>query len=115
VSISVIDPNTKLVAIYYNGEKPPHLFKIHTDVTFFGSKDQLDQINRQLNHKDTMRVDCNEYRRPSTNSARTLQFNRMKVMNDNDVRTMFSTFGQYITKGLIELDVSLDMIQIQKI
>jgi len=30
---SIFDPNTKLTAIYYNGGKPPHLFRIHTDVT----------------------------------------------------------------------------------
>jgi len=46
---SIIDPNTKLAAVYYNGGKPPHLFKIRTDITLSWLKDQLDQINRQLN------------------------------------------------------------------
>jgi hypothetical protein len=31
----------------------------------------------------------------------------MKFRNDDDVRTMFSIFGQYIRKELIELDASL--------
>jgi len=31
----------------------------------------------------------------------------MKLMNEDDVRTMFSTFGKYNTRGLIELDASL--------
>ncbi|AES99779.1 hypothetical protein MTR_5g084630 [Medicago truncatula] len=31
----------------------------------------------------------------------------MKLGNEDDVRTMFSIFGQYNTKGLIELDASL--------
>jgi len=49
MEIFVIDSNTKLVAICYNEGKPPHLFEIRTDVTLFGLKNQLDQINRQLN------------------------------------------------------------------
>jgi len=31
----------------------------------------------------------------------------MKLMNDDDVRNMFSIFGQYNTRGSIELDASL--------
>jgi len=58
------DLNTKLAAIYYNGEKPPHLFRIRNDVTLSGLKDQLDQINRQLNHRDMRRVVSVEYRCP---------------------------------------------------
>jgi hypothetical protein len=47
------DPNTKLAGVYYNGGKPPHMFRIRNDVTLSGMKDHLDQINRQLNHRDT--------------------------------------------------------------
>jgi len=42
---SVIDTNIKLIAVFYNGGKPPYLFGVHTDVTLSGLKDQLDQIN----------------------------------------------------------------------
>lgn len=59
--MSVIDPNTKPAAIYYNGEKPPHLFKICTDVMLSRLKDQLDQIYRQLNNEDIRRGDDVEY------------------------------------------------------
>ncbi len=45
----VFDSNTKSAAIYYNGGKPPHLFRIRTDVTLSGLKGQMDQINLQLN------------------------------------------------------------------
>ena len=31
----------------------------------------------------------------------------MKLTNDDDVRTMFSVFGQHSTRGPIELDASL--------
>jgi len=104
---SVIDSNTKLTAAYYNEGKPPHMFRIHTDVTLFGLKDQLDQINRQLNHRNTQRMDGVEYRRPSTDSARSVWFGRMKLMNNDEVRTMFLIFGQYSTREPIELDALL--------
>ncbi|KEH28454.1 hypothetical protein MtrunA17_Chr5g0446071 [Medicago truncatula] len=94
-----LDPNTKLAAIYYNGGTPPHLFRIHNDVTLSGMKDELDQINRQLNHKDTRRVVGVEYRCPFPDSTGSLRFSRMKLTNDDDdVRTMFSVFGQHITR-----------------
>jgi len=101
------DPNTKLAAVYYNGEKSPHLFRIHNDVTLSGLKDQLDQINRQLNHRDTRRVVGVEYRCSLSDSVGSLRFNRMKLINDDDVRTIFSVFGQHKTRGPIELDASL--------
>ncbi|AES90849.1 cytochrome b6/F complex subunit VIII [Medicago truncatula] len=101
------DPNTKLAAVYYNGGTPPHLFRIRDNVTLSGLKDDLDQINRQLNHKDTRRVDGVQYRCPLSDLAESLRFSRMKLKNDNDVRTMFSVFGQHNTRGSIELDFSL--------
>ena len=97
------DPNTKLAAVYYNGGTPPHLFRIRNDVTLSGLKDQLDQIN----HKDMMRVVGVEYRCPLFDSAGSLRLSRMKLTNDDDVRTMFSVFGQHSTRGPIELDASL--------
>lgn len=48
-----------------------------------------------------------EFRRLSTYSAGSVQFSWMKLMNNDDVRTMFSIFGQYSTRGPIELDASL--------
>jgi len=40
----------------------------------------------------------------------------MKLMNDDDVRTMYSIFGQYSSRGPIQLDASLVKFveQIQK-
>ena len=78
--------NTKLAAVYYNSGTPPHLFRIRNDVTFSRLKDELDQINRQLNHKDTRRVVGVEYRCPLSDSAESLRFS---------------------TRGPIELDASL--------
>ncbi|KEH34048.1 hypothetical protein MTR_3g058650 [Medicago truncatula] len=96
----VFDPNTKVAAVYYNGEKPPHLFGMPTDVTLSRLKSELNQINLELNYKDTWRVDGVEYRR----SSESVRFSQMKLMNDDDIRTMFSIFGQY---GPIELDALL--------
>jgi len=101
------DPNTKLATVYYNDGKPPHLFRIRNDVTLSGLKDQLDQIKCQLNNKDARRVVGVEYRCPLFDSTGSLRFNRMKLTNDDDVRTMFFVFGQHSTRGPIELDASL--------
>jgi len=101
------DLNTKLAAVYYNGGTPPHLFRIRNDVTFSGLKDELNQINRQLNHRDTRRVVGVEYRCPLSDSAGSLRFSWMKLTNDDDVRTMFSVFGQHSTRGPIELNALL--------
>jgi len=67
------DPNTKLAGVYYNGGTPPHLFRIRNDVTFSGLKDELDQINCQLHHKDTRRVVGVEYRCPMCDLAGSLR------------------------------------------
>ena len=93
MEFSGFDPNTKLAAIYYSGGTPPHLFRIRNDVTLSTLKDELNQINRQLNHRDTRRVVGVEYRCPFSNPAGSLRFSRMKLTNDDDVRTMFSVFG----------------------
>jgi len=45
------DSNTKLAAVYYDGGTPPHLFRIRNDVTLSELKDELDQINRQLQYQ----------------------------------------------------------------
>jgi len=107
MEFSGFNPNTKLAAVFYNGGTPPHLFRICNDVTLSGLKDELDQINRQLSHRDTRRVVGVEYRCPLSYSDGSLRFSQMKLTNDDDVRTMFSVFGQYSTRGPIELAASL--------
>ena len=69
--------------------------------------DQLDQINRQLNHIDTRKVDIIDYLRLSIDFDGIIQFTQMKLSNNNDVRIMFSIFGQRNSHGPIELDASL--------
>ena len=107
MEFSSFDPNTKLAAFYYNGGKPPHLFRNRNDFTLSGLKDELDRINRQLNHRYTKRVVGVEYRCPLSDSAGSLRFSRMKLMNDDDVGTMFSVFSQHNIRGPIELDALL--------
>jgi hypothetical protein len=55
----------------------------------YGLKDQLNQIN----HKDSRRVDGVDYRHSSTDSVKRVWFIKMKLKNDDDVRTMFLIFG----------------------
>jgi len=80
---------------------------IRNDVSLSRLKSQLNQINLELNYRDTRRVDGVEYRRPSTDSVEGVRFIRMKLMNDDNVRTMFYIFCQFSTRGPIELDALL--------
>jgi hypothetical protein len=48
-----------------------------------------------------------EYRRLSVCSDGSIQYTNMRLTNDGDVRTMFSIFSQYMTKGPIELDAKI--------
>ena len=56
----LVDLNTKLVAIYYNVGKP-NLFRVQVNVTMLDLKDQLDQINRELNQRDIRRMYRSRY------------------------------------------------------
>jgi hypothetical protein len=48
-----------------------------------------------------------KYHHMSVCSDRTDLFTNLKLQIDGDVRTMFSIFSQYMTKGPIELDTKL--------
>jgi len=52
-------------------------------------------------------MDGVRYRRSSIDSARRLQFSQMMLTNYDDVRSMFSIFGQHNMFSTIELDVLL--------
>lgn len=69
----VIDLNTKLAAIYYNGEKS-NLFRVLVDVTLSRLKDQMNHIKRPLNRRDTRTMDIVDYCRPSTDLDGNIQF-----------------------------------------
>jgi hypothetical protein len=92
-----------LVAVYYNHEKS-NLFRIHVDVTL---SDMKHQLNSCLHFRNQRRVTDVEHRCQLVCSDGTVLFINGKLQNDGDVRTMFSIFSQYMTKGQIELDAKL--------
>jgi len=106
MDIYLVDSNTMLAAVCCNGGKS-NLFRVRVDVTLTDLKDQLDQINRQLNHRNIRRVDDVGYRQPSINSIGRLQFSQMMLTNDDDVRSMFSIFGHHNMFSTIKLNFSL--------
>jgi len=55
MDIYPVDSNTMLVAVCFNGGKP-NLFKVRVDVTLVDLKDQHNQINQRLNHRNTRKV-----------------------------------------------------------
>jgi len=96
----------KLAAVCFNVGKP-NLLRVRFDVTLVDLKDQLDQINQQLNRRDTRKMDGVWYRRSSIDTVGRLQFSQMMLKNDEDVRNMFTIFGQHNMFSTIVLNVSL--------
>jgi hypothetical protein len=52
----LVDLNTKLATIYYNTGKL-NLFRVCVDVMLLDLKDQLYEINHQINQRDTRMVE----------------------------------------------------------
>jgi hypothetical protein len=91
--------NTHLDAVYYNDNQ---LFRIHiVDVTLSAPKHRLTKVNGRLHWRDDSRVTNLEYHCLSVYSDGTVLFTNMKLKNNSVVRTMFSIFAQYMTKGAI--------------
>ncbi|MCI22866.1 hypothetical protein A2U01_0044044 [Trifolium medium] len=65
------------------------------------------QLNSRIHFRDQRRMTDVEYRRSSVCSDGTVLFTNIKLQNDGDVRTMFSIFSEYMTKGPIELNAKL--------
>ena len=98
--------NSKLAPIYYNEGNLSCLGFTLMSHCLACKISQLDKIIGHLNHIDTRRMNNVKYRRLSIDSYGSVWFTQMKLQND-DVRIMFSIFGQYSSKGLIELDTPL--------
>ncbi len=74
------------------------MFRVCVDVILFGLKYQLNQINVCLNRRDTIRIGNVEYCRSSIDSDGHVGLTQTEFRND-DVRIMFSLFGQYSSNG----------------
>jgi hypothetical protein len=99
--------DTHLAAVYFDAETP-NMFRIAVDSTLSDLNQQLDEINRCCNNRnDDRNVTSIDYRKPSIRSDGSVKFSKMQLKNDDDVRTMFSIYSQYSTKGPIELDAKL--------
>lgn len=59
-------------------------------------------MNGLLNYFSTRRVTSVEYRLLLIGSDGHVKFTKMKLQNNNDVRTMFSIFGRYTFNGLMK-------------
>ncbi|PNX55108.1 hypothetical protein L195_g048734, partial [Trifolium pratense] len=103
LTIDDFQPNTSLAAVYYNNGTP-NLVRIHDDITLFDLKRRLNSI---LHFREQRKVTEIMYRRPSVCTDGTVLFTKMELLTDDDVRTMFSIFTWYMTKGPIELDATL--------
>jgi len=87
------------VCVRFNGGNP-QMFKVwYINVT-------LDEINQRLNPGDTKSVKYIWYEPPMLDDGR-ITFSRLELKNDDDVRSMFSIFWQYIMVSLIDMFVTL--------
>jgi len=94
--------NLLSVWIRFNGGNP-QMFKVRY---IKGLKDQLDEINQGLNPEDTRRVEYIWYERLVLDEGR-ITFSRLELMNDDDVRNMFSIFWQHNMSPWIDMFVTL--------
>ena len=91
--------------VHFNGGNP-HLFKVQVDIMLKDLNDQLNEINQGLDPGDTRRVEYVWYKRPSLDEGR-ITFGRPEILNDDDVRSMFSIFCQHNMFPWIEMDATL--------
>jgi hypothetical protein len=92
-----------LAAVYYNNGTP-NLVRIRDDVTLSDLKRRLSSLHQFGEQRSVTEI---VYRRPSICADGTVLFTKKELRTDDDVRTMFSIFTRYMTKGPIELDATL--------
>jgi len=79
-----------------------HVFKVQVDITLKDLKDQLNEINQELNPGDTRRVEDLQYACPSY-----LQGKKIMLKDDDCVRRMFSKHYREHMFPVIELEATL--------
>ncbi|AES73795.1 40S ribosomal S10-like protein, putative [Medicago truncatula] len=96
-----MDPRLFKTQVRFNGGNR-HLFKVRVYITLKDLKDQLNEINQELNPRDTRRVDDHQYARP-----RYLQDQKIMLTDNDCVRTMFSRHYRECMFPVIELEATL--------
>jgi hypothetical protein len=79
-----------------------HSFKVCIDITLKDLKDQLNEINQELNPGDTRRVEDLQYARPGY-----LQGQKIMLSDDDCLRTMFSRHYREHMFPVIEFEATL--------
>ncbi|AES66337.1 40S ribosomal S10-like protein, putative [Medicago truncatula] len=110
------------VSLRFNGENS-QMFKVrYINVTLNGLNDQLGEINQGFNPGDTKRVKYIWYERPTLDD-RIIDFSRLELKNDDDLRSMFSIFwqhnmlpwidmfGMHLPTTTIDLPLKLDKVK----
>jgi hypothetical protein len=72
----------------FNSGEPQRLKVRCLGVTLRGLKKQLNEFNQGVNPGDTSRVEYVRYKLPTLNEGR-ISFSWVKLMNDENVRSMF--------------------------
>ena len=72
----------------FNGREPQRLKVQSLDVTLRGLKDLLNEFNQGVNPRDTRRVECVRYKRPTLDEGR-VSFTWVELTNEENVKSMF--------------------------
>jgi len=72
----------------FNGGEPQRLKVRCLGATSRGLKDQSNEFNQTVNPRDTRRVECVRYKRPTLDEER-ISFTWVELKNDENVKNMF--------------------------
>lgn len=92
------------VFVYFNGMKSPLQFRVIEDTPLV---DLISKPNTLLWYPKNQRVVKLEYRSPSFDNIRKIQFTNFELKTDEHLKFISSIFHYYASKGLIEVDVKI--------
>ncbi|CAL5185986.1 unnamed protein product [Lathyrus oleraceus] len=93
-----------LAFVYFNGVKSPLKFRICENIFLVDLKIKLNTFLRYLKNRRVVEL---EYRSPAIDNEGNIQFTMLELKTDDDLKVMWSAFYRYSTKGLIEVDVTI--------
>lgn len=93
-----------LAFVYLNEANPPHLFMLSEDMFLVDLKFKL---NTLLRYPKNRRIVKHGYRSTSIDNERKIRPTMLELKTDNGLKSMWSTFYNYSTNDLIEVDVTI--------
>lgn len=99
-----MNPYPHLAFVYFNDANPPFQFRVYEDILLFDLKSKL---NTLLRYPENWRVVKLQYCLPLIDNEMEIQFTMFELKSDDDLKVIWSTFYHYSTKGLMNLDATI--------